>query len=562
MTNSLDGMGRQKELLLDYPVVYIHNWNKAGLYEVYIGETNDVVRRTRQHHDKGLRGVGWQEKIVKNRHAKMFVIGHEHFNKSLTLDIENKLMRYMLGGQKVTKIHNIKKNPQSKYYPCDEKDDIFQKVWVELGRRNPKLFPTESLVTDSAIFKASPWHDLSDDQKSIKEVIIERVQDAVLKHDKQMIFVSGEAGTGKTVLNSSLFYDLNLLKTRDKSRKITCHLVVNHDEQLTVYEQIAQKLNIGDGQKVVSKPTSFINSHSEEHPVDVVLIDEAHLLLTRGKQSYTGDNQLADIRKRAKVVVVMFDKRQILKAEQYWENEIIENLEKEADENHNYFKLERQLRITGNQETVDWINHFTKDQVIDRIPKDDKYEIKIVDTPEELDAMVREKAAKAGTQLSRLIATFDWEYNKNNPPENHLKKYWEVTIGNWSKPWNLQMEVTRKEKKENAGLSWAEQPQTINEVGSTFTIQGFDLNYAGVILGPSVKYKDGKIVFDPECSKNAGAITSRKLRDGTRRKFGEVLIGNEVNVLMTRGVQGLYIFAYDEGLRKALKNAARLNQSD
>ena len=46
------------------------------------------------------------------------------------------------------------------------------------------------------------------------------------------------------------------------------------------------------------------------------------------------------------------------------------------------------------------------------------------------------------------------------------------------------------EKRALKGLAWAEQPQTINEVGSTFTIQGFDLNYAGVILGPSVKYRN------------------------------------------------------------------------
>ncbi|WP_235697653.1 DNA/RNA helicase domain-containing protein [Corynebacterium diphtheriae] len=36
----------------------------------------------------------------------------------------------------------------------------------------------------------------------------------------------------------------------------------------------------------------------------------------------------------------------------------------------------------------------------------------------------------------------------------------------------------------NKELSWAEKPHTINEVGSIFTIQGFDLNYAGVIIGP------------------------------------------------------------------------------
>ena len=35
-------------------------------------------------------------------------------------------------------------------------------------------------------------------------------------------------------------------------------------------------------------------------------------------------------------------------------------------------------------------------------------------------------------------------------------------------------------KKKIKLLSWPEQPQTINEIGSTFTIQGFDLNYVGV----------------------------------------------------------------------------------
>ena len=46
-------------------------------------------------------------------------------------------------------------------------------------------------------------------------------------------------------------------------------------------------------------------------------------------------------------------------------------------------------------------------------------------------------------------------------------------------PWNLQLPVERTEKNK----AWAEQKLTINEVGSTFTIQGFDLNIAGVIIG-------------------------------------------------------------------------------
>ena len=555
LPDDLEGMGRKKEVLLDYPTVYIHNWKVDDQYEVYIGESNDVIRRTREHHEAALKGDGWQVQLEPN-HASLFIIGHAHFNKSLTMDLENKLMHYMLGAHSVSVIHNKRENPQYQYYTSDERDEIFQKIWVELGKRNPELFLKECLVTDSAIFKASPLHDLTKDQRAVKDLVLQRVSDAMDSKEKgQLIFVSGEAGTGKTVLTSCLFYELSFLKSGSSKKEISCHLVVNHDEQLTVYQQIAGKLNIGNGQEVVSKPTHFINSHSTAAPVDVVLVDEAHLLLTRGKQAYKGKNQLDDIRQLAKVVVVMFDKCQILRAEQYWENKVIEKLEEEAIAYHNYAKLEKQLRITGSDETVAWINHFTRDNEITKIPRDDKYDIKILDTPEALEAAIKEKAGKPETMLSRMIATYDWDYNKKSAPKNPKMDKWEVAIGTWRKPWNLQLKFSRAEKKANKGLSWAEQPQTLDEIGSTFTIQGFDLSYAGVILGPSVKYRNGKIVFDPDSSKNKNATTFRKLSDGTKRKFGELLIGNEVNVLMTRGVQGLYIFACDEELRQALKDA-------
>ena len=65
----------------------------------------------------------------------------------------------------------------------------------------------------------------------------------------------------------------------------------------------------------------------------------------------------------------------------------------------------------------------------------------------------------------------------------------------WHKPWNYELEqnLNKDEKKKIKEQAWAEQAHTIAEVGSTYTIQGFDLNYAGVILGKSVKYRDGKL---------------------------------------------------------------------
>ena len=111
-------------------------------------------------------------------------------------------------------------------------------------------------------------------------------------------------------------------------------------------------------------------------------------------------------------------------------------------------------------------------------------------------------------------------------------------------------------KQRNKTLSWAEQPHTINEVGSTFTVQGFDLNYSGVIIGPSVKFRNGKIIFDKNCSQNKKSTQRRTLKNGEKEDFSDILLRNELNVLLTRGVNGLYIYAVDKELRDELKRQA------
>lgn len=402
---------------------------------------------------------------------------------------------------------------------------------------------------------------LTKEQEEARELIIQKVSEALEKEEtKQLIFIDGEAGTGKTVLTSSTFYEL-YCQAEESNKELKCQLLVNHDEQIIVYEQIAEKLGLTEKYgKVVSKPTTFINNHSENDPIDVAFVDEAHLLLTQGKQSYRGENQLRDIIDRARVTVVMFDENQILTTEQFWESQILEKYRNQAKAENNHIALYKQLRMQVDFATMDWIDSFTKERCLKKIPDTfGGYDIKVFDKPELLDVEIQKKAKESDSMLSRVIATYDWEYSSNHRPEDRLMRYWEVLIGKWHKPWNreLESELTRKEKRAIKGLAWAEQPQTINEVGSTFTIQGFDLNYAGVILGPSVKYRNGKVIFDPLESCNEKAIRNRTLSDGTKQKFGEILIQHEVRVLMTRGVNGMYIYACDPELQKALLEAAK-----
>ncbi|MRI82723.1 DUF2075 domain-containing protein [Aerococcaceae bacterium DSM 109653] len=559
MTNS---SVKNSELLLDYPTVYIvNNKDKKDKYNIYIGETSDIISRTEQHLkvDPALR-EDWLE-FYEAEEARMFVIGHDYFNKSLTLDIENKLMHYLSSVDSVEKVYNRRTNQQNKYYTSKYFEDIFSKVWRQLRKENHQLFPVESIIKDSALYKASPFHKLSEEQLHAKEKIKTKIIEAYSKNSEtsQLILVAGEAGSGKTVLLSSLFYEINKLEQDYPENKdisnIKANLLVNHDQQLTVYENIAKKLGIfhSKNNKIVSKPTTFINNHIPEEKVDVIIVDEAHLLWTQGKQSYRGENQLYDLLERAKVVVAVFDINQVLTTEQYWEQDELLNIEQLAKQNDNYIYLSNQMRIAADENTVRWVRTFIDDQVVMNIPKDTKnYEIKVFENPEALHNAIKSKSSD-GRGISRLTATFDWEYIDKKKPED--SDYWRVKENDWSIPWNLQIPVTPAEKRKNRDLSWAEQPHTIEEAGSTYTVQGFDLNYTGVIIGPSVKYRNGKIIYDRKNSQNKKATRRRTLNDGSQEYLSDTLLRNELNVLLTRGIHGLYIYAVDKELQEALLKA-------
>lgn len=549
---------RAGELLFDYPTVYIvYKQNQKKQYDVYVGETNNIKQRTAQHlfEDPKTRD-DWKD-FLKSPDVKMIVIGHDRFNKSLTLDIENKMMLYMTGIEKVGNLNNRRENEQNRYYTEKDRDAIFSKIWKKLRGINSNLFPIERIIKDSALFKASPFHKLTADQAKAKDLIIERITKVLVAElDDQLILVEGEAGSGKTVLLSSIFYILYQYRFNEdhpKFKNLDSYILVNHDEQLKVYQDIIAKLGIDkDKEETVMKPTRFINGHDVNHKADVVFVDESHLLWTQGKQAYRGQNQLKDIMARAKVVVAIFDPRQVLKTEEYLEAQDIERLEFTAREQGNLIVLKNQLRISADKQTVDWIQAITdsRKQILPFHRDKNNYDLRIFDNPTEMYQQIKKKDAdqeKYG--ISRMVATFDWEYTQKKRQDN---QYWMVDIDGLSLPWNLQLPINPEQKHLKKHLSWAEQKQTIDEVGSTYTIQGFDLNYCGVIIGPSVQYRDGHIVFDPTKSQNKNAIHRRMLTDGTKEFVSDELLANELNVLLTRGVNGLYIYAADKQLREKL----------
>lgn len=629
----------------------------------------------------------------KSVDVRQYVIGHEHFNKSLTLDVENRLISYLHSVPNVDLVMNRRANPQDDYYTADEFDRIFSQVWMQLHRKDPILFPSEGLIRDSALFKASPFRKLNDEQKEAEFQIIEAIntvfniqnmptyisnsteQIPLLADEKTeyknnnenetenlktpyLILVQGMAGTGKqgmagtgkTVLLSHLFEqvcnDLKIIgpmnanegsepyNNESKVERKKSYVIVNHNEQENVYNQIALKLGLQKKQgDIVVNATQFINRFSNrkwsekrnnfsgqaipDQPngkADVVLIDEAHLLRTQGNRAYGGSNQLEDILQRTKLAIVVFDPEQILHSSQQWSEEDLDFLQPSVDDSlqntesttqvtfksqtlhgKQYkvarIRLNQQMRVQASEATCKWLDDFTSLGIISRLngltPSlkvsgdmvDSKsFSIHIFDSPVELYTAIRKrsedsKTKQDGKSLSRLIATYDWDYSENKRNDKNPSGYWNVELhkdkeGRWvsglaeedseavtsesvfCQPWNYQLYPEHGQKRaDSKSEAWAERDFTIAEVGSTYTIQGFDLNFAGVIIGPSVVYRDGKVQFRPHESKDATAIQGRRdLKIDPCEN-----LKHQLNVLLKRGVHGLYLFAVDRQLQQKLK---------
>lgn len=84
-------------------------------------------------------------------------------------------------------------------------------------------------------------------------------------------------------------------------------------------------------------------------------------------------------------------------------------------------------------------------------------------------------------------------------------------------------------------------------------MQGYDLNYAGVIVGGDLRYDEltRQVVVDRDAyrdkkGKENLAKLGRETTDGDLR----TLIQNIYGVLLTRGILGTYVYVCDPGLRE------------
>lgn len=515
------------EQFLNYPVIYVLNSNK----EAYIGETVYFKNRMRAH-----------LKTRKNIN-KINLIKHDEFNRSATFHLETKLINYFLGDEKYT-LQNKSKTASDfthNYFNKPYYDQqLFKELWQKLYE-NQLVDHELHIIENKDIFKLSPFKELSMEQLELKEKVLDFCENNVRASTSEygnLLVIEGEAGVGKSVVLSSIFNTIQERAEEASSSlyKTENYLVVNHEEMFKTYKGIAKQVKHLKANNF-SKPTPLVNKlQKASKKADIIFVDEAHLLLTKpdAYNNFYGNNHLEELSKLAKVVVIIYDQDQVLKLKSLWSATTLANLKKLSRVSEEY-QLTNQFRMQANDEVLNWINAFKQKRLLP-IPHDDHYEFKIFETLKSMHNQIKKQNTMYG--LSRVVSTFDYVHKKDGGTY-----YINESNNEYKMPWNTT----------STKYTWAEKPDTIDEAGSIYTIQGFDLNYVGVVLGPSVQYDEVQdmIVIDTSKYMDKGAYAGIEGITNVNEAKEKIVL-NSINILMKRGIKGLYIYASDEALRNKL----------
>lgn len=141
--------------------------------------------------------------------------------------------------------------------------------------------------------------------------------------------------------------------------------------------------------------------------------------------------------------------------------------------------------------------------------------------------------------LARVVACFAWPW-----PSKKKKDAFDIHIEGLSLRWNVK------------DTDWISSPTSLQEVSSIHTVQGYDLNYVGVLIGLDLRFNqesrrlfiDRKKYSDRK-GKEDNHIVGIKYSDDDLLRFITQIYG----VLLTRGIRGTYVYACDPGLREYLR---------
>jgi hypothetical protein len=542
---------------VNWPVVYILDDGRR----VYVGETLNTAARMRQHLESEDR---------RSLKAVRMVLDST-FNKSVCLDLESQLIALFAGDDKYVVLNSNRGIVDADYYDRDQYRDKFTEIFEALRRQN--LF-TRSIpeIENSELFKLSPFKALNSDQAVVMEDILEGLFDDCATGAGSTIVVQGDPGTGKTIVavfllkllrdiangigpdevdGDSLFADFFTEDNRCLLADFRFGLVVPQQALRASLKRVFRKTP-GLHQTMVLTPFE-VGKSAEKW--DLLIVDESHRLNHRANQASGPQNrsfgeinaklfgadadhwtQLDWIREQSTNQLFLLDPEQSVRPSDL-PQEVQADLIRSARDHDRHYRLFTQMRVQGGSDYVSYVRAIMKGERPERQEFGD-YEFRMFDDLGKMHEAIRARDAEAG--LSRLVAGYAWKWKSKTD-----RGAFDIEIDGQRLQWNQTQ------------TDWINSPGAINQVGSIHTVQGYDLNYVGVIIGPDLRFDfdNQRLVFQRSSYfDKKGMENNPRLGITYSDEDLLVLVANVYAVLLTRGVRGTYLFVSDPSLRAWLRN--------
>lgn len=496
----------------NWPVVYLIKDEK----EIYIGQTVNAYYRSKQHFENPER------RKLKDIH----IITDEEFNISAALDIESQLIQYISADGRYILQNGNSGLTNHNYYDRKKYKAKFEITWNNLREQGITRNTLEDLK-NSDLFKYSPYKSLTEDQFFVAKNIFSDIKNNI----SNTIIVNGKPGTGKTILATYLF---KYLKEQEETKNLEIGLVVPMSGLRKTISKVFSKIK-GLKSKMVIGPNDVIKTH-----YDILIVDESHRLQRRrnimGFGSYDNVNknlgldvegtQLDWIMKSSKHQIFFYDENQSIKPSDVRSEDF-------KNKQPKYYQLNTQMRVEAGEEYIRFIEDIF-DLKIPRQTNFSNYDFKIFENIEEMVEEIKLKDKKH--KLSRVVAGYAWPWHTK--PKGKSEQNYDIEIDGFKLVWN------------STAQDWVNSPNAINEVGCIHTVQGYDLNYVGVIIGPEFYYDVLKNKFSVDKKKYFDINGRNGITDPNEL---ERYIINIYKTLLTRGISGTYIYIVDGNLRNYFK---------
>jgi len=382
-----------------------------------------------------------------------------------------------------------------------------------------------------------PTYRLIDDQVIAFEAVLAMVRRSQKdKRLKSIVVVKGGPGTGKSVIA------LNLLGTLSKRG-----VQVYHATGSKAFTENLWRV-LGSRSKAHIK---YFNNfgQSAENEIDVLLADEAHRIRTSSNNRFTPTarrsefSQVDELINATKVSVFFIDDHQSVRPGEIGSTAMFRETAMRIGARYEEVDLRTQFRCAGSDEYIDWIDQLLEIRKtgVMRLAND-AFEFRMVGSPAELEAGV--KSALAAGYSARMMAGYCWPWSDPDA-EGHLTN--DVTIGEFSRPWNAKPDARRLAKGIPKSMFWATDPGGVEQVGCIYTAQGFEFDYAAVIWGSDLVIRDGQWIGQTAASRDHVV----KTRAGAR--FVDC-VKNTYRVLLTRGLRGVSLFVIDDETRQFVES--------